>query len=47
MVRDISMEKISLVTGCYDIVHIGHIELLKFAKSQGTTLTVGIDTDKR
>lgn len=33
--------------GCYDILHIGHIELLKYAKSIGDRLIVGIDTDRR
>lgn len=35
------------VNGCFDVLHRGHIELLKFAKSQGTFLIVGVDTDDR
>ena len=31
--------------GCFDIIHPGHIHLLKTAKSLGNTLTVGINSD--
>jgi rfaE bifunctional protein nucleotidyltransferase chain/domain len=33
--------------GCFDILHRGHIELFKYAKSLGNWLVVGVDTDKR
>lgn len=31
--------------GCFDLVHRGHIELLRFARVQGDRLVVGINTD--
>lgn len=33
--------------GCYDIIHVGHIKLLEYAKSLGDFLYVGIDSDRR
>jgi cytidyltransferase-like protein len=34
------------INGSFDILHIGHIHLINFAKSHGT-LRVGLDTDER
>ncbi len=32
--------------GCFDILHRGHVECLKYAKEQGDYLIVGLNSDK-
>lgn len=36
-----------LVNGVFDLLHEGHLELIKFAKTQGEKLVVAIDADER
>ena len=40
-------DKVIWTNGCFDILHRGHIELFKYAKSLGNWLVVGVDTDER
>jgi D-beta-D-heptose 7-phosphate kinase/D-beta-D-heptose 1-phosphate adenosyltransferase len=38
--------KLVFTNGCFDILHKGHIETLKFAKSKGDKLVVALNTDE-
>jgi D-beta-D-heptose 7-phosphate kinase/D-beta-D-heptose 1-phosphate adenosyltransferase len=37
---------IGLITGCFDVFHIGHVETLNFAKKHCDILIVGLDNDR-
>ncbi|OGM09751.1 hypothetical protein A2W13_01030 [Candidatus Woesebacteria bacterium RBG_16_36_11] len=39
-------EKVGLITGCFDILHKGHIDLFRQAKQNVDILVVGIDRDE-
>ena len=38
--------RIIFTNGCFDIIHRGHVELLKFCKTLGDKVIVGINSDK-
>lgn len=38
-------EKIVFTNGCFDILHLGHVSYLDFARSQGDVLVVGLNSD--
>lgn len=38
-------EKIIFTNGCFDVLHIGHIRLLEYAKSLTGRLIVGLNSD--
>lgn len=37
--------RIVFTNGCFDIIHAAHVRLLKFARSQGDILVVGVNDD--
>lgn len=38
--------RIVFTNGCFDLLHAGHVELLRFAKAQGDVLVVGLNSDR-
>ncbi|MBL7067971.1 MAG: D-glycero-beta-D-manno-heptose 1-phosphate adenylyltransferase [Candidatus Marinimicrobia bacterium] len=47
IIRSLNAEnkRIVFTNGCFDILHIGHLELLEKAKSYGDVLIVGMNSD--
>jgi D-beta-D-heptose 7-phosphate kinase / D-beta-D-heptose 1-phosphate adenosyltransferase len=39
-------EKIVFTNGCFDLLHAGHIKLLRAARQEGSKLIVGLNTDE-
>ncbi len=38
--------KVGLITGCFDLIHEGHLDLFRFAKEYVDVLIVALDSDK-
>ena len=41
-----SKKKVCFTNGCFDILHRGHIELLKFCRENSDYVVVGLNSDK-
>jgi D-beta-D-heptose 7-phosphate kinase/D-beta-D-heptose 1-phosphate adenosyltransferase len=48
VIEALKEEGLTIVTtnGCFDIIHLGHVEFLKQAKALGDVLVVGVNTDE-
>ena len=38
-------KKVVFTNGCFDLIHPGHVEILRFAREQGDRLIVGLNSD--
>ncbi|MDP6438770.1 MAG: PfkB family carbohydrate kinase [Candidatus Brocadiia bacterium] len=38
-------EKVAFTNGCFDLLHVGHLQLIRFARAQADMLVVGINSD--
>lgn len=44
--NSLSGRSVALATGCFDILHVGHVYFLKEARAQGDVLVVGVNSDR-
>ena len=45
--RPTSAERPAVVTGAFDILHVGHVRYLKSVRARGFPLLVGVESDER
>ena len=43
--KRVHVKKVVFTNGCFDVIHRGHVEFLKFCKSQGDILVLGLNSD--
>lgn len=43
--REIARKRLVMTTGCYDVLHAGHVRHLQAAKNMGTRLVVALNSD--
>lgn len=41
-----SGKTVGLITGCFDVIHAGHVDLFRFAKKRCDLVVVGLDSDE-
>jgi D-beta-D-heptose 7-phosphate kinase / D-beta-D-heptose 1-phosphate adenosyltransferase len=39
-------KKVVFTNGCFDLLHLGHVDLLRFCKENGDVVVVGLNSDK-
>jgi D-beta-D-heptose 7-phosphate kinase / D-beta-D-heptose 1-phosphate adenosyltransferase len=39
-------KKVVFTNGCFDLLHVGHVDLLRFCKENGDIVVVGLNSDK-
>ena len=39
-------QRIAFTNGCFDLLHLGHISLIQYARSEGEVLVVGVNSDR-
>ena len=44
--RRLQKETIVFTNGCFDVLHRGHVEFLKFCRAQGDVVVVGLNSDR-
>jgi len=45
VIAAVSGKKVVFTNGCFDILHAGHVDMLRYAKSKGDILVVGVNSD--
>ncbi|RME73510.1 MAG: D-glycero-beta-D-manno-heptose 1-phosphate adenylyltransferase [Planctomycetota bacterium] len=41
-----SGKRVVFTNGCFDLLHVGHVKMLQFARAQGEHLVVGLNSDR-
>src|SRR5262249_53939627 len=42
----VQKQRIVFTNGCFDLLHVGHVQYLREARAQGDVLVVGLNTDE-